>query len=85
MYFNACKHGWFNGCMKIIELDVCHVKAYHKRKLMWAIGIDADNGYYPIAFAVVEREGYDTWSWFLETLKEDLKLGDAIGTYNFCD
>ncbi|KAK3218408.1 hypothetical protein Dsin_012378 [Dipteronia sinensis] len=34
--FNACKQGWLHGCRKIIGLDACHVKAYHKAQLMWA-------------------------------------------------
>ncbi|KAK0590464.1 hypothetical protein LWI29_027461 [Acer saccharum] len=48
--------GWLHGCRKIIGLDACHVKSYHKAQLLWAVGIDADNGYYPIAYAVVEKE-----------------------------
>ncbi|KAK3224560.1 hypothetical protein Dsin_011585 [Dipteronia sinensis] len=77
--FNACKQGWLHGCRKIIGLDACHVKAYHKAQLMWAVGIDADNGYYLIAHAVVEKECHESWSWFLNLLKEDLNLTDCLG------
>ncbi|KAK0577212.1 hypothetical protein LWI29_029656 [Acer saccharum] len=77
--FNACKQGWLHGCRKIIGLDACHVKSYHKAQLLWAISIDADNGYYPIAYAVVEKEWHESWSWFLKLLKEDLNLEDSLG------
>jgi hypothetical protein len=30
--------------------------------------------FYPIAMVVVEVESLDSWKWFLETLKEDLKI-----------
>ncbi|KAK0585483.1 hypothetical protein LWI29_029189 [Acer saccharum] len=42
-------------------------------------GIDADNGYYPIAYVVVEKEWHESWSWFLQLLKEDLNLEDYLG------
>ncbi|KAK3206986.1 hypothetical protein Dsin_021032 [Dipteronia sinensis] len=45
---------------------------------MFAIGIDADNSYYLIAYAVVERESYVTWKWFLEFLKIDLNLNQPF-------
>ncbi|KAI9195619.1 hypothetical protein LWI28_016668 [Acer negundo] len=77
--FNACKQGWLHGCRKIIGLDACHVKSYHKAQLMWAIGIDADNGYHPIAYGVVEKEWHENWSWFLKLLKEDMNLEDSLG------
>ena len=43
-----------------------------------AIGIDSDNGYYPIAYGVVEKEYYETWRWFLDLLKIDLKLENPL-------
>ncbi|KAK0582394.1 hypothetical protein LWI29_025116 [Acer saccharum] len=75
---NACKVGWLAGCRPIICLDACHNKSQqnfqHKSQLMFAIGIDADNSYYLIAYAVVEKESYDTWKWFLKFLRIDLNL-----------
>ncbi|KAK2663457.1 hypothetical protein Ddye_002031 [Dipteronia dyeriana] len=66
----------FLGCRPIIRLDACHTKGNHKAQLMFAIGIDADNSYYPIAYAIVEKECYMTWFWFLSLLKDDLKLDE---------
>lgn len=32
---------------------------------------------YPICWAVVDKESYETWSWFLKLLIKDLELGDG--------
>lgn len=34
---------------------------------------------FPFAMAVVESESYDSWSWFLLLLIEDIELGDGTG------
>ncbi|GAA0159746.1 hypothetical protein LIER_38921 [Lithospermum erythrorhizon] len=33
-----------------------------------------NNGYWSIAWAVMEKESYDSWKWFLEGMKEDLRI-----------
>ncbi|KAL5549696.1 hypothetical protein UlMin_004927 [Ulmus minor] len=75
---DACKKGWIAGCRPIIGLDACHTKSFHKAQLMFAVGLDAENSYYIIAYEVVEREGFETWKWFLELLKVDLELEDPF-------
>jgi hypothetical protein len=44
-----------------------------------AILRDANNNMYPVAFAVVEVEVKDSWSWSLETLLSDLGTPHAEG------
>ncbi|KAL4311321.1 hypothetical protein GQ457_01G024400 [Hibiscus cannabinus] len=39
------------------------------------IGIDANDGIYPIAYAVLESENYASWHCFLDILKNDLQIG----------
>ncbi|KAK0607251.1 hypothetical protein LWI29_012165 [Acer saccharum] len=46
---------------------------------MFAIGINANNSYYPIAYAMVKRESYDTWKWFIKFLMIDLNLNQPFG------
>jgi len=46
--------------------------------LLTAVGIDPNDCIYPIAVALVEVESLSTWKWFLETLKEDLRI---VNTY----
>ncbi|XP_042056161.1 uncharacterized protein LOC121800716 [Salvia splendens] len=38
------------------------------------MGIDPNNGWWPIAWAVTEAKSYVQWKWFLEYLSEDLDL-----------
>ncbi|XP_061999138.1 uncharacterized protein LOC133716443 [Rosa rugosa] len=70
----ALKVGWREGCRPIIGLDGCHLKSVHKGQLLTAVGIDGNNGIYPIAWAVVEVETSESWTWFLEFLKVDLSI-----------
>ncbi|CAB4291653.1 unnamed protein product [Prunus armeniaca] len=41
-------------------------------QLLVAVGIDANDNMYPIAYAVAELESKDSWCWFLQLLIEDL-------------
>ncbi|KAK9921892.1 hypothetical protein M0R45_030385 [Rubus argutus] len=70
----ACKDGWIKGCRPIIGLDGCHIKGQHPGQILSAVGIDGNNGMFPVAYAVVEVENTETWKWFLEYLIWDLKM-----------
>ena len=72
--FQACKQGFRGGCRPIVGLDGCHLKANHKGQILSAMGIDANNGMFPIAFSVVESECKDSWLWFLDHLRTDLGI-----------
>lgn len=76
--FKGCKDGFLAGCRPLIGLDGCHIKGHHTGQLLTAIGVDANNGMYPIAYAVVESEGKSSWSWFLNYLREDVKLNNGL-------
>ena len=71
--FVACKKGWIKGRRPLIGLDGCHIKGSYTGQILTAVGIDANNGMYPIAFAIAEVENQETWTWFLEYLIGDLK------------
>ncbi|XP_065866546.1 uncharacterized protein [Euphorbia lathyris] len=78
--FNACKRGWIDGCRPIIGLDGCFLKDICKGQLLVAVGHDAMDQIYPIAWTIVEKETKVNWEWFLSHLREDLDLrnGDDI-------
>ncbi|KAK9921621.1 hypothetical protein M0R45_030125 [Rubus argutus] len=65
----ACKEGWLKGCRPIIGLYGCHIKGQHPGQLLAVIGIDPNNGMFPIAYAICEVENTETWKWFIEYLK----------------
>ncbi|CAB4306440.1 unnamed protein product [Prunus armeniaca] len=69
---DACKKGFLAGCRPIIGVDGCHLKGPFAGQLLVAVGVDANDNMYPIAYAAVELETKETWSWFLELLMDDL-------------
>jgi hypothetical protein len=81
LYFSlsAMKIGFMSGCRPIIGLDGCFLKGPYKGQLLTAVSRDANNQMYPVAFAVVEAEVKDSWTWFLEALLSDLGNGPAEG------
>jgi hypothetical protein len=54
--FDACKKGFMAGCRKVVGLDGCFFKGATNGELLQAVGRDANNQMYPIAWAVVDKE-----------------------------
>lgn len=74
---NALKVWFKNGCRKIIALDGTFLKGPHPRILLTTVGIDANNGIYPVAYAVVEGENKATWRWIMQFLIRDRSIEDS--------
>ncbi|CAA7062170.1 unnamed protein product [Microthlaspi erraticum] len=70
---------WKDSCRPLIGLDGCFLKERIKGQLLVALGRDADNAIYPIAWGVVEVENNENWQWFVQKLKVDLDLKDGDG------
>ncbi|XP_013645549.1 uncharacterized protein LOC106350173 [Brassica napus] len=77
--FSALKKTWCAHCRPIFGLDACFLKCTTKGQLLAAVGRDAKNQMFPIAWAVVEVESEDNWVWFIEKLQVDLNLHDGEG------
>ncbi|XP_051144006.1 uncharacterized protein LOC127260335 [Andrographis paniculata] len=78
----ALREAFKADCRTIIGLDGCFLKGIYKGQLLTAVGRDPNENIYPIAFAFVEIEKYETWDWFLERLLRD--LGDSrTGEWSF--
>ncbi|KAK8675898.1 hypothetical protein V6N13_033959 [Hibiscus sabdariffa] len=73
----AMKDGLKAGCRPTICLDGCHLKGYYRGQLLAAVGMDANDSLYPLAFAIVEVESESSWCWFLERLMTDLELNNS--------
>ncbi|WMV59842.1 hypothetical protein MTR67_053252 [Solanum verrucosum] len=67
----------FQNCRKCIGLDGCFLKGVCRGQLLVAVAKDGNNQMLPLAWAVVEYEKKETWTWFIKLLKEDLGLGDG--------
>ncbi|KAK5794658.1 hypothetical protein PVK06_035897 [Gossypium arboreum] len=70
----ACKDGYRAGCRRIVGLNGYFLKGYYGGYLLAAVGIDANNGIYPLAYAAVESANQASWLWFLELLAMDLEI-----------
>ncbi|XP_074303789.1 uncharacterized protein LOC141638281 [Silene latifolia] len=59
----------FPHCRPIITIDGTHLYGKYKGVLMIAMGVDANDQLYPLAFAIVELKTTETWSWFLACIR----------------
>ncbi|XP_057760685.1 uncharacterized protein LOC130981066 [Arachis stenosperma] len=69
---DGCKRGFKAGCRPLIGLDGTFLKTKHGGQILSAIGQDANNHIYVIAYAIVSIENTENWRWFLELLHQDL-------------
>ncbi|XP_071927409.1 uncharacterized protein [Coffea arabica] len=79
----ALKNGFLEGYRPIIGLDGCFLKSPFGGQLLTALGRDANENMFPISFAVVEVENYDSWSWFLWELISQIGRGNKGVAYIF--
>ncbi|KAM3320467.1 hypothetical protein P3S67_007667 [Capsicum chacoense] len=77
--FEALKSGWRSGLRPFIGLDGTFLKGKYKGILLVALGQDSMKHFYPLAWAVVDRETSRTWKWFIELLRSSLGLADGEG------
>ncbi|MFQ6643124.1 hypothetical protein Gotur_017965 [Gossypium turneri] len=77
----ACKDGYWASCRRIAGLDGCFLKGYYGGYLLAAIGINANNDIYPLAYAAVESENQASCLWFLELLVIDLEIVSSYQIY----
>ncbi|URE15561.1 PB1 [Musa troglodytarum] len=67
--FHASLHGFEHGCRPLLFLDKIPLKVTNQFKLLVAASVDGNDAIFPVAFAVVEDDNYDSWLWFLMQLK----------------
>jgi transposase-like protein len=69
----------FTHCRPIISVDTTFLTRKYKGTLMVAVGVTAENQRLPLAFALVEGENNESWSWFFGLVrKEVVGLGRSI-------
>lgn len=59
---------------ELLGLDGAFISGPFPGQLLTAVGLDANNRIYPVAYAIVEVECKDSWVWFLNMLGDDLDL-----------
>jgi len=59
----------FRYCRPLITIDGTHLYGRYKGALLIAMASDANFQLFPLAFAVVEGENADSWSWFMACVR----------------
>nr|KAJ0220802.1 hypothetical protein LSAT_V11C200091720 [Lactuca sativa] len=73
----------FKACLRdFLGLDGAHMKGPYPGLILNAVGLDSNNGIYPLAYAIIEIENCESWKWFLECLGDDLDL-HAMSNFTF--
>lgn len=82
-YFYICfeplRRTWKKCCRPVIGLDGEFLKWELKGEILYAVGRDAENRIYLIAWDVVRGENNESWEWFMKKLTIDLGLGVGDG------
>ncbi|GKD06072.1 heat stress transcription factor B-4-like protein, partial [Tanacetum coccineum] len=58
----------------MLGLDGAFMKGPFPGQVLVAVGLDSNNGIYPLAYALVEAETKSSWCWFLQCLGDDIDL-----------
>ncbi|XP_077229965.1 uncharacterized protein LOC143862947 [Tasmannia lanceolata] len=64
----------------LILIDVTHLRGKYKGILLAATTLDGVGGLFPLAFAVVENENFDSWLWSPEEPSEVLSGSPTINS-----
>ncbi|KAK6915740.1 MULE transposase domain [Dillenia turbinata] len=76
--FHASLYGFQQGCRPLLFLDSIPLKSKYQGMLLAATAVDGDDGFFPVAFAIVDAETDDNWRWFLIQLQAALSTSQAI-------
>ena len=76
--FHATISGFQQGCRALLFLDSTPLNSKYQGMLLTATAADGDDGVFPVAFAVVDAETEENWSWFLVELKSAVSTARPI-------
>jgi hypothetical protein len=62
----------FAHCRPIVSVDAIFLIGKYKGTLMVVVGMTAENQLLPLAFALIEGENNESWSWFLRLIRKEV-------------
>ena len=68
--FKACWKGFLDGCRPYLAVDATALHGRFKGQLVAATAIDGHNWMFPVAYGVLEVESEESWTWFLQNLRD---------------
>jgi hypothetical protein len=66
----------FRLCRPVISIDGTHLKGSYVGKMLIAVSKDANGYIIPLAYAIVDEETNESWSWFLEQFGKHVRFPD---------
>jgi hypothetical protein len=75
--FHPCIEG-FKFCKPIVQVDGTWLYGKYKGTLLLAVAQDGNNHIFPIAYALVEGETKEAWSFFLRNLRTHVTPQDGL-------
>ncbi|XP_071715677.1 uncharacterized protein [Rutidosis leptorrhynchoides] len=75
-YSSLC--GFQNGCRPLLFLEATSLRSEYGESILTAYAIDGNDGFFPVAFAIVDVEDDNNWHWFLEQLKVSILNSQSI-------
>lgn len=77
VYLKPLKDSFSYGYRPVVGFDGCFLKELYDDQVLLAVGIDPNNCIYPIAYTVVLNENRESWTWFMELLRDDLEIWNS--------
>jgi len=71
------------NCRPLIGIDACFLKGPYQGVLMTAMGLDGNNGQFPLAYGVAPCENEEEWSFFIHALAVALGATENSSKYTF--
>ncbi|GKA16882.1 transposase, MuDR, MULE transposase domain protein [Tanacetum coccineum] len=68
------KLGFWAYRRELFGLDGAFMKGPFPGQVLAVVGLDSNNGIYPLAYALVEAESKSSWCWFLQCMGDDINL-----------
>ena len=68
----------FRHCRPLITIDGTHLFGKYKGTLLIAMGTDANFQLFPLAFAIVESENIESWTWFMACIRHSVTSREGL-------
>ncbi|GKB36216.1 mutator type transposase [Tanacetum coccineum] len=79
----ALKRGFREGGKELLGLDGAFMRGQYPGQMLTVVGVDANNGIYPVAYGIVESENQYSWTWFLKCRAHcDLLINNVCEVFN---